>query len=379
MIIKEVKARKIKTSNGRDTIEVVINKKYIASAPLGTSTGKNEVATFNKQGVDFCVRKINAMKDFIGLKIDKFDDLKQIESNAGMLGGNSVIAIEYAILKAMSDNEIYSLLNAHVDKMPMPLGNVIGGGAHFKGNAADFQEFLLMPKSNKFSDNAFANEYVYRQVGQSYPIAKKTIEGAYALNLNNIRIIEILKKIIERASKELGFEIGIGIDIAASSFFRNSRYNYSNQSYSAQDKSLNKKEQIAFINEIVEKYGIEYVEDPMQEEDFNGFKGIKANLVCGDDLICTSTKRLQKAFGRINAVIIKPNQIGSLIKTKEIIELAKENGITPVLSHRSGETLDASISHLAVGWETPYIKTGIFGRERTAKINELIRIEKMLG
>ena len=143
-----------------------------------------------------------------------------------------------------------------------------------------------------------------------------------------------------------------------------------------QKKALTKKEQINLMNRLVSDYNICYIEDPLHENDFNGFKEIKANLVCGDDLICTKIERLKSAVGKINAVIIKPNQIGSLIKTKEIVDFAKENKITTVISHRSRETNDAMISQLAVAWEIPYIKLGIFGRERTAKIKELARIEK---
>ena len=155
-------------------------------------------------------------------------------------------------------------------------------------------------------------------------------------------------------------------------------YNYKNYSYSLSKTALSRKEQVGFINKLILDYGIEYVEDPLQENDFNGFKEINASLVCGDDLVCTNIERLEKALGKINCIIVKPNQIGSLIKTKEAIDFAKENKIIPVISHRSGETMDNIISHLAVGFEIPYIKLGIYGRERTAKIKELIKIEKKI-
>ena len=377
MIIKEVKARKIKTSNGNDTIEITINKKYTASSPLGTSTGEHEVEPFHKKGVDFCIKAINNSKELLGSSFDGFEELNIIEKHFKHLGGNSVLALQYAILRAMADNEVWKFLNPNADKMPIPLGNVIGGGAHFNGKAADFQEYLLVPKAGNFADNAFANSYIHKQVGREYPNAKKTMEGAYGLNFNNVRVLDFLKKIIIKTEKELGFKIGIGIDVAASSFFKNNKYNYKNHSYFASKKSLTKKEQIEFINKLAAEHDIEYLEDPLHENDFNGFKEIKAKLVCGDDLICTNLERLKKAAGKINAVIIKPNQMGSITKTKEVVDFAVENGITPVMSHRSGETMDTMISHLAVAWEIPYIKLGIYGKERAAKIKELIRIEKM--
>ena len=376
MIIKEVLAKKIATSNGDETIEITINKKFTASTPLGTSTGKHEVHPFPSLGIDFCIKYINSLKDLIGMEFNSFEDLKELEKYSSVLKGNSLLALQSAVLKAVSGNKIYSFLNPNAEKMPIPLGNVIGGGAHFNGKASDFQEFLLMPSSKSFSENTFANEYIHKQIGREYFNAKKTIEGAYALNFNNIKILDILKKHIQKTEKELGFRINIGIDAASTSLFKNGKYIYNNFSYSVQKKALTKKEQINLMNRLVSDYNICYIEDPLHENDFNGFKEIKANLVCGDDLICTKIERLKSAVGKINAVIIKPNQIGSLIKTKEIVDFAKENKITTVISHRSRETNDAMISQLAVAWEIPYIKLGIFGRERTAKIKELESIEK---
>ncbi len=378
MIIKEVLARKIKASSGMDTIEITINKNYAASSPLGTSTGKHEIEPFPKQGVDFCVKHINKSKSLIGLNFEKFEDLKIVEEHFNALKGNSVLALQYAALKAMSNGNVCKFLNPHYGKMPIPLGNVIEGGKHFNGKAPDFQEFLLMPHAEKFADNAFANSYIHKQVGREYPTAGKTMEGAYGLNFSNVRVLDFLKKIISKTEKEIGFKIDLGIDIAASSFFKNRKYKYSNYSYSEKKKALTKKAQIAFINKLVADYSIKYIEDPIHEDDFNGFKEIKAELVCGDDLVCTNLERIKKAVGKINAVIIKPNQIGSLVKTKEVVNFAFENNITPVMSHRSGETNDAIIAHLAVAWEIPYIKLGIYGKERKAKIDELVKIERSI-
>ena len=378
MIVKEVNARKIKTSNNKDTIQVAINKTYVASAPLGTSTGKHEVRPFPREGIDFCVKYINNLKELIGMEFNKFEDLEFVEKYFKVVGGNSVLALQYALLKAMSDNEVFRFLNPNADKMPMPLGNVIGGGAHFKGNAPDFQEFLLMPNAKSFSENAFANEYAHRQIGRMYPKAKKDLEGAYALDFNNIRTLELLKRVLKKSEKELGFDIGIGIDVAATSFFRNGKYNYKNYSYLDSRKKLSRKEQIEFVNKLIADNNITYVEDPLHENDFDGFSKIRAKMVCGDDLICTNLERLEKAVGKVNTIIVKPNQIGSLIKTKGLIDFAKVKKITTVMSHSAGETMDNIIAHLAVGFDVSCIKLGIHGKERTAKIKELVRIEKML-
>jgi enolase len=132
---------------------------------------------------------------------------------------------------------------------------------------------------------------------------------------------------------------------------------------------------------LIKEFDLRYVEDPMQEEDFDGFRGylrFKNLLVCGDDLVCTNMERLKKAVGRINAVIVKPNQVGSIVKAKEVVDFARANDMTPVISHRSGETMDTWLSHLAVGWQIPIIKCGIFGKERVVKLKELKRIQDRL-
>ncbi|MFH0936190.1 MAG: enolase, partial [Candidatus Woesearchaeota archaeon] len=145
-------------------------------------------------------------------------------------------------------------------------------------------------------------------------------------------------------------------------------------------RMLNKKEQYDFVLNLINKYNLKYVEDPFYEEDFDSFnrlsQEVKNVLICGDDLICTNIERLKKA--KINCVIIKPNQIGSLIKTKEIVDYCQENSITTVMSHRSGETMDKTIAHLAVAWEIPFVKFGVYGKERVVKLNELTRIERLI-
>ena len=387
MKVKSIKARIIKNSKEENTIEITINKKFTASAPSGTSVGKYEKAAFPKKiPIDFVnTHLLKILKHF---EFFTFDDLSLIENslreadgteNWNRLGANTVIAVEYAILKAMSNNKIWKFLNPNAYKMPMPLGNVIGGGAHFKGkNVEDIQEFLLLPQTRSFHDAAFANSYVYNLIGKKLSINRKTSEKAWAPNMKIDETLNLLKEATEKVSDELGFKILIGMDIAATQLFWKNYYLYAKE-----EKKLDREQQIGFVASLIKRYNLAYAEDPLEQDDFNGFSRLRKNnnaLICGDDLICTNIERLEKAIKEkaINAVIIKPNQIGSLIETKEVINLAKENGIIPIISHRSGETMDNTIAHLAVGFEIPIIKCGIKGKEREAKINELIRIEKEL-
>lgn len=377
MKIKSIKAKTVKNSREENTIEITVNGKWKGSAPSGASIGAKEVMAFPKSGVPVgLVNKVIA-KGLIGMNLEEFKDLYKIENlifdfdkskNLHKIGGNTVIALESALLKAMSDGKIWKLLNPMPDLMPMPVGNCIGGGAHFRGKSTDIQEFLLIPEADRFKDAVLANDYVYKKVGDILK-SQKTDEGAWSCTMNADRILNLLKLISKEAGRKLSMPVNLGMDVAASQLFKNGYYYYTGGIFS-------RNEQIRFVNKLSRKYDLFYIEDPVEENDFAGFGEVKANMVVGDDLICTNIEALKFAGGKINAVIVKPNQIGSLIKTKELADYAREEGIECVISHRSGETDDYLIADLAVGWEIPFIKCGIFGAERRAKLNRIIEIEK---
>ncbi|MBI4447723.1 phosphopyruvate hydratase [Candidatus Woesearchaeota archaeon] len=378
MKIKSLNARKILNSRQKPAIEVVVNKKFFASAPSGASTGQHEVKDFTK-GIDYAVGCLNKNKSFKGLNIEEFEDLRIFEKLIPEIGGNPVIATQFACLKAASNGKVWEFLNPHAAKMPMPLGNCVGGGAHVGGVKPDIQEFLLMPKTRTFKEAAFLNLYVYKNLGKILKTSKRTDEGAWCPTLSNQEIFETATKIVEETSAKFKVSLKLGVDVAASQLYKKGRYAYQNFSKEKKNASLTKAEQIRFIQKLIRNYKLGYVEDPLQENDYMGFSKIKKGaLICGDDLICTNIQLFEKAVKSksVNCIIIKPNQVGSINKTKELVDLAKKSGITTVISHRSGETMDATISHLAFAWEIPFIKCGIFGKERQAKINELIRIEQ---
>lgn len=393
MIIKEIIAKKIKNSRKEDTIQIIVKTDQgigIGSAPSGASKSKFEVAYFPIEGVDKSIEFINTqlnyeLKDFsisefndfskLEIILKKYDDTKRWEK----IGGNTVIALEFAILHALSKGSIWKFLNPLTDKLPRPLGNCIGGGKHIE-NGTDFQEFLLMSvNAPSFTSTALANRTIFKLLKK--PLKKfllkrrLTDEGAWAPNLNTEQILDILTSVVEEYNKHSEFRVNIGIDVAASSLWDGKYYIY-------KDKKLTKKEQIKYIIYLVEKYKLVYMEDPLEETDFSGFAELTKKLkhkciICGDDLISTNLEKLKKAIEHksITGIIIKPNQIGSIIKTKEVIELAKKEKIYPVLSHRSGETMDSTISQLAVAFNSPLIKCGIYGKEREVKIKELKNIE----
>lgn len=377
MRINSFHARVIRNSRGEDAIEVIVNKKYIASSPSGASTGVHEVSAYPSKGVRFAVTFLNKYPHFKGFYLEEFSDLSHFDSLVSVIGGNAVVALQLACLKAMSQGKMYSFLDAHARALPIPLGNCVGGGAHARQKTLDIQEFLLVPHAKSFFERAAMNRHVYDVIGKMKNPLGKTDEGAHILSLSDEGTFSFLSELLD-SFHSYGMSMKLGVDMAASQFYSQGKYHYNHFS-TVKKKVLNPSQQITLVNRWVKKYGLVYVEDPLQEEDFSGFAKLKKNtLVCGDDLITTNIERLKMAlkYKSVNAIIVKPNQIGSLVKTKELVDFARKKGITMVLSHRSGETMDASLAHLAVGWRIPYIKIGIFGKEREVKLQELIKIEK---
>ncbi len=387
MIIKKVKAKKIKNSRGEDTIKISVKSdagKGEASAPSGASKGKHEAKDF-VMSVKDCVKYINKEERLKGLEIKNFDDLIKVEDiiNKRNVGANPTIALEYAILRCMGP--IWRTIDSKVRKIPRPLGNVIGGGAHVKDlNCVEFQEFLLYPiNSRTFDEAAHANGLAHELVKKKLKELKKdlnmTDEGAWAPEGLTIQeILELLQGVVVEVKRKTEIDLKIGVDVAASNFWDGKHYVY-------RGVKRTREEQIEFISDLIERYKLHYVEDPLHEEDFMGFAELTKKfkdkcIITGDDLTVTNLARLKEAikFNSINGVIIKPNQNGSLIGTKRVIEEAKKHDLYLVASHRSGETLDASISHIAVGFEIPMLKVGIYGKEREAKLKEVVKIEKQI-
>jgi len=387
MIIKKVKAKKIKNSRGEDSIKVMVKSDKgngEASAPSGASKGKHEAKDFVLDVKD-CVKYINKEERLKGLEINSFDDLVKIEEiiNKKNLGANPTIALEYAVLKSM--DAMWRVIDGSVRKLPKPLGNVIGGGMHIKGeNFCEFQEFLVFPYNpesieDALGANELAHELVKKRLKEINKDLKMTDEGAWAPeDLTIQEILEILMDVKKEVLEKTNVELKIGVDVAASSLWDGHHYVYRS------DKKT-KEQQIEFISGLIERYGLHYVEDPLHQEDFEGFAELTKKykdrcMIVGDDLTVTNLERLKKAieFKSINAMIIKPNQNGSLIETKKVIEEAKKHKLYLIASHRSGETMDASISHFAVGFGIPILKAGVYGKERKVKLKEILKIRNQI-
>jgi len=403
-VIEDIVARKIFNSRGEETVEVDVVATAgfgRASAPAGASRGKAEVVPYPEGGVDQAIKRVKELvaPELIGLNADEQEEidrlLHEIDGTRDFrnIGGNTAYAVSLAVAEAAATSFgiplFQHLAGYFANELPYPLGNVLGGGKHAYGKAPDIQEFLALPlKAGSFSDAAKANVLVHRRVGSLLEKKDATFsggrgwEGAWAPNIENEDALEVVAEACKEVSKELGVECRVGLDVAASSLWNPKENCYV---YARDGIKRDCGEQIDFVLRLVEKYKLVYVEDPLHEEDFEDFaeltKKVKGCLICGDDLFTTNRERLTYGikFGAGNAVIIKTNQVGTITDAWETTKTAKKAWYTPIASHRSGETTDESLAHLAVAFQCPIIKTGVVGGTRMAKINELIRIEEMLG
>jgi len=402
--IEDIIARKVFNSRGEETIEVDIvttSSFGRASAPAGESRGKAEVVYYPQGGVDQAIKKVEELiaPELIGLNADFQEEIdKRLHEMDGtkdfrMIGGNTAFAISLANAEAAANSYgllLFQYLGGYIaHKLPYPLGNVISGGKHGQGKTPDMQEFLVLPHgAESFLEAAAANAQIHRRIGNILRKKDKLFgggrsdEGAWIANIGNLEALEVLADACEEMGNELGFECGLGVDVAASSLWSAKKKTYI---YKKEGKKRDSGEQLEFILRLIKKYRLIYVEDPFHEEDYKGFaeltKKAKNCLICGDDLFVTNSERLNRGIKlhAANAIIIKLNQIGTLTDAWETIEMAKRAGYVPVMSHRSGDTCDWHIAHLAVAFRCPIIKIGVVEGARIAKINELIRMEEFLG
>lgn len=401
-VIEDVRVRKILDSRGNPTLEVDVitwNGFGRAAAPSGASTGSREVVAFPEGGVDKIIGEVEDVisSELIGMDAEDLQDidlvLKEIDGteNLSAIGGNTTVAVSMAVAKAAAASynmPLYKFLGGSMrTEIPYPLGNMINGGAHAGKHAPDIQEFLVVPVgASNITEAVFANSNVHKKIKEFIQLKDKTFtggkgdEGGWAPNLSNYDALEIQSKACEEVGDEMGIEIRPSLDMAASEMWDSSQEKYL---YSQENIARDTAEQIEFVKEIIENYNMFYVEDPLHEGDFQGFSELTSKighkcLICGDDIFVTNKEILKEGIDAKagNSIIIKPNQIGTLTDTYETVKLARENQYVPVVSHRSGETTDETIAHLAVAFSAPLIKTGALGGERIAKLNELIRIEE---
>lgn len=392
----KVELLKVFDSRGITTLSAFLkyDKEYIKSfVPSGKSTGTYEVCSFplkkGKPSIDESFAFFKKNKKAIETAMD-FDNQEEFDSllddldetgNFSDMGGSLALALSMLHLKFLakkSGKEVFQYLNpkAKQKDIPKPFGNVIGGGLH-SHNKIPVQEFLVLNTKKSVSENVELNIEVYNSVQNILDKKKiffgKNDEGAISCNINFATALELLEEAID----EVGEKTKIGFDIAASEFYKNKIYSFENKKYSENEFS-------SFLQNLLKEHkDIVYLEDPFFEDSFDAFANLQKKtsaMLCGDDLYTTNLERLKEGIAKKSskAILIKPNQIGTITKTQETVKYAQKQDIVPVISHRSGETCDTLIAHLAVGWKIPFIKTGTVSGERLAKLNELIFIEKLL-
>lgn len=410
-MITDVYAREILDSRGNPTVEVEV---YLedgtisrAAVPSGASTGMFEAVELRDgdksrylgKGVLKAVENVN---DIIGPAIIGYDSTEQVAidkimieldgtPNKGKLGANAILGVSMAVAKAAAESldlPLFQYLGGtNAKELPVPMMNILNGGAHADNNV-DIQEFMIMPVGAETFAQAL------RMCAEIYHTLKNVLkgkglatgvgdEGGFAPNLgSNEEALQVICEAIKEAGLEPGKDIMLAIDAASSEFYKDGKYELSGEG-----KTKTAAEMVDFYEELVNKYPIISIEDGLAEEDWDGWKvlterlGKKVQLV-GDDLFVTNTERLSKGIANdtANAILIKVNQIGTLTETFDAIEMAKRAGYTCVISHRSGETEDATIADIAVAVNAGQIKTGAPARsERVAKYNQLLRIEDLLA
>ncbi|MCM8784096.1 MAG: phosphopyruvate hydratase [Candidatus Omnitrophica bacterium] len=412
LTISKIKAREILDSRGNPTVEVdVILSNGVsgrACVPSGASTGEHEALELRDQdktrflgkGVLKAVNNVNEviapkLKGKDPLKQDKIDNLLVLldgTKEKKNLGANAILGVSLAVARASANSKrvsLYYYLGGRSAKiLPVPLMNVLNGGLHADNNL-DLQEFMIAPlgfdtfrEALRAGAETFHNlKKILKEKGLSTAVGD---EGGFAPSLNsNEEALSLLVEAIERSGYKAGDNIFLALDPAASSFYQSGKYSLKTELPSEK----NSYDMVNFYENLVNKYPIFSIEDGLAEDDWEGWKLLTERLgeniqLVGDDLFVTNPERLRRGFQEkvANSILIKLNQIGTLTETIEVIKMAKSKHYTTVISHRSGETEDTFISHLAVATEAGQIKTGSLCRsERIAKYNELLRIEEDLG
>jgi enolase len=406
--IKLIQAREILDSRGNPTVEVEVtlsdNRTGRAAVPSGASTGAFEAVELRDGGARYLgkgvVTAVENISKFIAPALigkDPFDQ-RGIDdamlaldgtANKSKLGANAILGVSLAVARAASNSKglpLYSFVGgADASLLPVPMMNILNGGAHADTNV-DIQEFMIAPiGAGSFKESLRWGAEIYHSLKSV--LKKRGLatsigdEGGFAPNLESNRAaLDLIVEAVEKAGYKLGSQIALAMDVAATEFHENGRYNF-------EGKSLTATEMIAYYKELVDSYPLVSIEDPLSEDDWDGWAAITKELgdrvqLVGDDLFVTNPTRLSRGIEAktANALLVKVNQIGTLTETLDAVSMAHKAGYKSMMSHRSGETEDTTIADLAVAALCGQIKTGAPARsERVAKYNQLLRIEEELG
>ena len=399
--ISSMSGRIVFNSRGSKSIEidVISDNKYFgrACAPSGASVGTHEVSSFINNDPELTLRTFNSnISKFIGAESSEpktiFEILRSIDSsnNFSHTGGAVAYALSIAVAASASSSlnlPLFAMLKKDGPyKFPFPLGNILGGGSHAGPGTPDIQEVLVCPVGAKSIMEALNTNFqihkevrlLLEKIDNKFTYGRGD-EGAWAPNLNNDQAVSVVAEAVENLGLKLGKDIALGIDFASSSFWDSKKKIYN---YVRQGITRSTEEQISFVEDLIKKYHLTYAEDPVNEDDFESMakitKGNKNCFVTGDDMLVTSTERLNESckYGACSGAILKVNQAGTLYNGLDFADKCTQNNIKIITSHRSGESVDAHIAHIALATCSKMIKTGVVGGERIAKLNELLRLSE---
>jgi enolase len=400
-LISSLKGRIVYNSRGSKSIEidVITDNKFLgrACAPSGASVGSHEVPSFVDNDAELTLQKFESNKiKFVGVDASDSRAINQVlrdidtSDNYNRVGGSVAYGVSIASAASASlslEVPLFAMLNNHGPyRFPYPLGNILGGGSHAGPGTPDIQEVLVCPMGSKTINEALETNFkIHKDVRILLEKKDKNFtygrgdEGAWAPNLNNDEAVSIVAQAVEDSGLRLGKDIALGIDFASSSLWDPKKKIYD---YSRQGLVRTTQEQIDFVEDLIKNYHLIYAEDPVNEDDFESMATItKRNSNCfitGDDMLVTSSERVNEAckYGACNAAILKVNQAGTLHDALDFANTCTKNNIRIVTSHRSGESIDSHISHIAVATASKMIKTGVVGGERVSKLNELLRLSE---
>lgn len=407
-LIDAIQAREILDSRGNPTVEVEVvledGTAARAAVPSGASTGAFEAVELRDGGTRYLGKGVSKAVEFvmdeIAPEIEGLDaqDQREIDTvmlqvdgtpNKSRIGANAILGVSLAVARAAAESADLSFFRyiggPNASTLPVPMMNILNGGAHADTNV-DIQEFMIAPiGAETFSEALRAGAEVYHHL--KTVLKKRSLatsigdEGGFAPNLESNRAaLDLILEAIEKAGYKPGIDIALALDVAATEFFKGGSYTFEGKSRSAS-------EMIAYYGELLASYPLVSIEDPLAEDDWDGWREMTADLgervqIVGDDLFVTNPTRLSRGIETktANALLVKVNQIGTLTETLDAVSMAHRAGYATMMSHRSGETEDTTIADLAVGCESGQIKTGAPARsERVAKYNQLLRIESELG
>jgi len=400
-LISSLKGRIVYNSRGSKSIEidVITDNKFLgrACAPSGASVGSHEVPSFVDNNAEITLQKFESNKTkFVGADASDLKGINQIlrdiDTSDNYIGVGGSVAYGVSIASAASASlslnvPLFVMLNKHGQyRFPYPLGNILGGGSHAGPGTPDIQEVLVCPIGSKTINQALETNFkIHKEVRMLLEKKDKNFtygrgdEGAWAPNLDNDEAVSIVAQAVEDSGLKLGKDIALGIDFASSSLWDPKRKIYD---YSRQGLVRTTQEQIEFVENLIKNYHLIYAEDPVNEDDFESMATLtKRNRECfitGDDMLVTSSERVNEArkYGACNAAILKVNQAGTLHDALDFANTCAKNNIRIITSHRSGESIDSHISHIAVATASKMIKTGVVGGERVSKLNELLRLSE---